>query len=168
MAATKGKSNNNNNRRSQPAVCWQAILWRSQSLSPASTLFCLPRASLLHLIPQLCLCCWSQLSFPCCPCTFCNQMRLTPTIVFGFSCCNIAAFYRCGKLTNWQPATASWKLETGKYSFEIVLWSAVTDIAMAAAATDNAVVYTNLEWLLKLPHRHSKQVKTTHKHMRKI
>lgn len=55
-------------------------------------------------------------------CTFCNQMRLTPTIVFGFSCCNIAAFYRCGKLANWQPATASWKLETGKYSFEIVLW----------------------------------------------
>lgn len=93
-------------------------------------------------------------------------MRLTPTIVFGFSCCNIAAFYRCGKLTNWQPATASWKLETGKYSFEIVLWSAVTDIAMAAAATDNAVVYTNLEW--KLPHRHSKQVKATHKHMRTI
>lgn len=69
---------------------------------------------------------------------------------------------------NRQPATASWKLETGKYSFEIVLWSAVTDIAMAAAATDNAVVYTNLEWLLKLPHRHSKQVKATHKHMRTI
>lgn len=105
--------NNNNNRRSQPAVCWQAILWRSQSLSPASTLFCLPRASLLFL------CCWSQLSFPCCPCTFCNQMRFTPTIVFGFSCCNIAAFYRCGKLTNWQPATSNCKLETGNWQVQL-------------------------------------------------
>lgn len=44
-------NNNNNNRRSQPAVCWQAILWRSQSLSPASTLFCLPRASCLAPVP---------------------------------------------------------------------------------------------------------------------
>lgn len=90
-------------------------------------------------------------------CTFCNQMRLTPTIVFGFSCCNIAAFYRCGKL-----ATSNQQLKAGncKYSFEIVLWSGVTDIAMAAV-TGNADVYTNLEWLLKSP-RHRKPVKTTH------
>lgn len=55
-------------------------------------------------------------------CTFCNQMRLTPTIVFGFSCCNIAAFYRCGKLANWQPATESWKLQVQLWDSPVV-WS---------------------------------------------
>lgn len=111
--------NNNNNRRSQPAVCWQAILWRSQSLSPASTLFCLPRASLLFLIPPALPLLLVTVVIPVLPCTFCNQMRLTPTIVFGFSCCNIAAFYRCGKLTNWQPATSNCKLETGNWQVQL-------------------------------------------------
>lgn len=108
---------------SQPACCQLASNFVAQPkfvacLNIVLLASCLvPRCCSLSL--RLCLCCWSQLSFPCCPCTFCNQMRLTPTIVFGFSCCNIAAFYRCGKLTNWQPATSNCKLETGNWQVQL-------------------------------------------------